>query len=151
VSQAPFVSVERDRLRHHRAQDEQTMSRSPLPQFLVVCAAGAQLALAQPAAAFECPEPHASTGAGVIQESQAEIDRLSAMLRGGDLDNRIEVIARDLRDKYAGADKTELTNFMVGAYCPVVAEDAGLSDSEKDARLTAFSQQVWDLYSKAGL
>ena len=127
------------------------MSRTSLPQFLIVCAAGVQFAVAQPAAAFECPEPQASTGTGVIQESQAEIDRLSAMLRGGDLDNRIEVIARDLRDKYASADKTALTNFMVGAYCPVVAEDADLSDSEKDARLTAFSQQVWDLYSKAGL
>jgi hypothetical protein len=127
------------------------MSRSCLPHLLVVGAAGIQLALAKPAAAFECPEPQASTGPGVIQESQAEIDRLSAMLRGGDLDNRIEVIARDLKDKYAGADKTELTNFMVGAYCPVVAEDADLSDSEKDARLTEFSEQVWDLYSKAGL
>jgi hypothetical protein len=61
----------------------------------------------------------------------------------------LEVIARDLKDRYAEADTTELTNFMVAAYCPVIADDASLSESEKDTRLTAFSQQVWDLYSAA--
>ena len=104
----------------------------------------------QPAAAFECPEPQARTDAGVIQELHAEIDQLSAMLRTGDLDNRLEVLARDLKDKHANADKTELTDFMVSAYCPVLAEE-GLSDREKDARLTAFGQQVWDFYSQEGL
>ena len=125
------------------------MARSSL-QNVAVATAGLLMLAVQPALAFECPERQAQTGAGVIQESQDEIDRLSDMLRTGDLDNRLEVLARDLRGKYANADKTELTNFMVSAYCPVVAE-AGLSDSEKDARLTAFGQQVWDFYSKEGL
>ena len=126
------------------------MSRSPQQNRVAVGAAGLLMLAMHPALAFECPEPQARTGAGVIQETQEEIDRLSDMLRTGDLDNRIEVLARDLKSRHADADKTELTNFMVSAYCPVVAE-AGLSDSEKDARLTAFSQQVWDFYSKEGL
>ncbi|MGH6900161.1 MAG: hypothetical protein ACREJ5_27025 [Geminicoccaceae bacterium] len=126
------------------------MSRSSLPNRMVLGAAGLLICLMQPAVAFECPEPQARTGAGVIQESQGEVDRLSALLRTGDLDNRLEVLARDLKAKYANADTTELTNFMVSAYCPVVAEE-GLSDGEKDARLTAFGQQVSDFYSKEGL
>jgi len=126
------------------------MSRSLLPNRVAVGAAGLLMLAMPPALAFECPEPQARTSAGVIQESQDEIDRLSDMLRTGDVDNRIEVLARDLRTRHANADKTALTDFMVSAYCPVVAE-AGLSDSEKDARLTAFSQQVWDFYSKEGL
>jgi uncharacterized protein (DUF1778 family) len=125
------------------------MSRSSQQGRVAGAAAGLLVLAMQPALAFECPEPQAGTGAGVIQESQDEIDRLSDMLRTGDLDNRIEVLARDLKAEYAEADKTELTNFMVSAYCPVVAEE-DLSDSEKDARLTAFSQQVWDFYSKEG-
>ena len=104
----------------------------------------------QPALAFECPAPQARSGTGVVQESQDEIERLSDVLRTGDLDNRLEVLARDLKARHANADKTELTNFMVSAYCPVVAEE-DLSDSERDARLTAFGQQVWDFYSKEGL
>jgi hypothetical protein len=38
----------------------------------------------------------------------------------------------------------------VSAYCPVLAEE-GLSEREKDARLTAFGQQVWNFYNKEGL
>lgn len=126
------------------------MLSSLLLSRVVIGAAGLLIVSMLPAFAFECPEPQAQSGAGVIPESQDEIDRLSDMLRAGDLDNRLEVVARDLKDKYPSADNTELTNFMVTAYCPVIAQEAGLSDTEKDARLTAFSQEVWDLYGKAG-
>jgi uncharacterized protein (DUF1778 family) len=123
------------------------MSRSSQQSRAALGAAVLLLLGMQPALAFECPEPQAGTG--VIQEPEEEIDRLSDMLRTGDLDNRLEVLARDLKARHADADDTELTDFMVSAYCPVVAEE-DLSDSEKDARLTAFSQQVWDFYSKEG-
>jgi uncharacterized protein (DUF1778 family) len=125
------------------------MSRPSLPNRTLLGAAGLLIALMPPAAAFECPEPQAGTGAGVIQDSQDEIDRLSDLLRTGDLDNRLEILARDLKKKHANADRTELTNFMVSAYCPVIAEE-DLSDSEKDARLSAFEQQVWDFYAEEG-
>jgi hypothetical protein len=114
----------------------------------IAMACAAYLALGPSSRAFECPVPQTDAGKGVIAESQAEINRLQAMLGTGDLDNRLEVLARDLKAKYPAADTTELTNFMVEAYCPVVAADPGLSDSEKDAKLTAFSQQVWGLYSR---
>lgn len=125
----------------------------PRPFLLTSVLAGAtvaHLALVSTSLAFECPEPQARTGGGVIQESQQEIDQLGEMLRGGDLDNRLEVITRDLKERYAAADNTELTNFMVAAYCPVVAEDASLSEAEKDTKLAEFSQQAWELLSSAG-
>jgi hypothetical protein len=124
------------------------MSRAYLPSRAVTLAIGLPILLMQPAMAFECPAPQAQAGA--VPESQAEIDWMSDLLRTGDLDNRIEGIARDLKARHASADRTELTDFMVGAYCPVVADDARLSDSEKDARLAAFSEQMWDLLGKAG-
>ena len=127
------------------------MSSSSFLSCAVIGAAGLLFLSMSPALAFECPKPQAKSGAGVVPESQDEINRLSGMLSAGDLDNRLEVIVRDLKEKYPNADKTELTNFMVSAYCPVIAEDAGLSDSEKDARLAGFSQQVWDLYGKEGM
>jgi uncharacterized protein (DUF1778 family) len=125
----------------------------PRPSVLMSVLAGmtvAQVALVPATLALECPEPQANPGSGVIQEPQQEIDRLSEMMRGGDLDNRLEVIARDLKERYAAADNTELTNFMVAAYCPVVAQNASLSESEKDAKLAEFSEQAWDLLSSAG-
>ena len=126
------------------------MPRPFLLTSVLTGASVAHIALVSTSLAFECPEPQARTGGGVIQEPQQEIDRLSGMLRGGDLDNRLEVITRDLKERYAAADNTELANFMVAAYCPVIAADASLSESEKDARLTEFGQQAWDLLSSAG-
>jgi hypothetical protein len=112
---------------------------------------GAQIALAQPGSAFECPEPQASGVAGVIPESPQEIAELSAMLRAGDLENRLELTAHELKRKYPKADRTELTNFVMTAYCPVIAADQGLSDSEKREHLDRFSEQVWTIYSEQGL
>jgi hypothetical protein len=112
---------------------------------------GAQIALAQPGSAFECPEPQAQDARGVIPESSQEIARVGALLRTGDVDNRIEVITRDLKQKYPTADQTELTNFMVTAYCPIIAADQGLDESEKAERLDRFSEEIWQVYGELNL
>ena len=119
--------------------------------FVFAGAIGAQIGLAQLGSAFECPEAQAQNVPGVIPESPQEIAELGALLRAGDLDNRLEVTARDLKRKYPKADKTELTNYMVAAYCPIVAADQDLSDAEKRERLDQFSEQVWQIYSDLGL
>jgi hypothetical protein len=87
----------------------------------------------------------------VIPESPQEIARVGALLRTGDADNRIELIARDLKQKYPTTDQTELTNFMVTAYCPIIAADRDLRDSDKAERLDTFSDEVWQIYSDLGL
>jgi hypothetical protein len=119
--------------------------------YVLAGAIGAQIALAQPGSAFECPEPQAQDARGVIPESSQEIARVGALLRTGDVDNRIEVIARALKQKYPTADQTELTNFMVTAYCPIIAADQGLDESEKAERLDMSSEEIWQVYSELGL
>ncbi len=126
------------------------MRRVHIVAFVFAGAIGAQIGLAQPGSAFECPEPEAKGVRGVIPESPQEITELSDQLRAGDLENRLEVIARDLKRKYPKADRTELTNFMVAAYCPVIAADQGISDSEKRERLDSYSEQLWQIYSDLG-
>jgi hypothetical protein len=119
--------------------------------YLLAGVMGAQIGLARLASAFECPEPQAQGVRDVIPEAPQEIARVGALLRAGDLENRLEVIARDLKQKYLTGDKTELTDFMVTAYCPVIAADQGAGESEKAERLESFSGQVWRIYSDLGL
>jgi hypothetical protein len=69
------------------------MPRAPISAYVLAGVIGAQVGLAQPGSAFECPEPQAPGVAGVIPESPQEIAEFSAMLRVGDLENRLEVTA----------------------------------------------------------
>jgi hypothetical protein len=130
---------------------ERTMQRMRILAYVLAGAIGAQIGLAEPASAFECPEPQAQGVRDVIPEAPQEIARVGALLRAGDLENRLEVIARDLKQKYPTADKTELTDFMVTAYCPVIAADRDVGESQKAERLESFSAQVWQIYSDLGL
>jgi hypothetical protein len=131
--------------------EERIMPRVHLFAWVFAGAVGAQIGLAQPGLAFECPEPQAQRVPGVIPESPQEITELSALLRAGDLENQIEVIVHDLKQKYAKADKTELINYMMTAYCPMIAADQDLSDSEKREHMDQFGEQVWNIYTKQGL
>lgn len=124
------------------------MPRVPTFAYVIAVVVGAQVGLAQPGSAIECPEPQARGFPRVIPEPAQEIAELSALLASGDIENRVEVIAQDLRQKYPNVDATELTNFMITAYCPVVAADQGLSESERRERLDGFSHQVWQIYSR---
>lgn len=85
------------------------------PPWVLAGVVGVLTGLAQPGWAFECPEPQSQGTQGVIPESRQEIAELSALLRSGDLENRLEVVAHELKQKYPNADKTELTKFMVTA------------------------------------
>ena len=127
------------------------MLRVRILPFVLAGTIGAQVALAQPGSAFECPEPQAQSVRGVIPESPQAIAELGDLLRSGDLENRLEVIARDLEQRYPNADKTELTNYMVTAYCQIVAADQDISDANRRERLDRFSEQVWQIYSDLGL
>lgn len=47
-----------------------------------------------------------------------------------------------LKSKYPKADFNEIVNYMVTVYCPIVAQNASLSDDEKKDRLLRYSQQI---------
>ena len=104
--------------------------------------AAAWLLLTVPCMALECPTPQPAGAPGAIQETPAQISELSQVLASGDLGNRIPVFVNGLRSRHPNAPSGELVNYLVTAYCPVVNRLTGLSNSEKQARLSAFVSQV---------
>jgi len=52
-----------------------------------------------------------------------------------------ELVA-ELRRRHPGAGDAELVNYLVTAYCPVVARLSGLGDAERTARVDRFAGQV---------
>lgn len=113
---------------------------------VVIALAGA--GAVRPAAAFECPVAE-RPGPGVLGEDRAEQQKLSALLAGDDIENRIGVIVTDLRRAYPAVPRFELVNYLVGAYCPVVRRKPGLSDGERRAEVGQFAEMVFDLLAKS--
>jgi hypothetical protein len=105
-------------------------------------AAAAWLLAAAPCMALECPTPQPAGAPGAIQETPAQIGELSQVLASGDLGNRVPVFVPALRGRHPDVPSGELVNYLVTAYCPVVNGLTGLSNGEKQARLSAFVSQV---------
>ena len=96
---------------------------------------------AGPAAALECPMPEAG-GHDIIRESAANIAELSSLLASGDLNYRIPEFVAELRRRHPNAKPTDMVNYMVTAYCPVVAAQTDLDEAGKRARLDTFASQI---------
>jgi hypothetical protein len=95
-----------------------------------------------PARACECPVPQALPGPAVLRETPARTQALTALLGSGDLGNRVPILVKDLRDRYPGATHAEIANYLMAAYCPVVAQLSGLGDAEMRARMERFGSLV---------
>ena len=100
------------------------------------------LLLAPVALALECPAPQALTRPGVLKETPAQVQRVAELLATGDDDNRIRVIVDDLHARYPDVQNAEIVNYLMGAYCPVVAQLSGLNEQEKQARMDRFVSQL---------
>lgn len=94
------------------------------------------------AGAFECPAPQDRHGPGVLRETPAQTHRTAGLLASGDVDNRVPEIVDDLRRRYPGVRDAEIMNYLVTAYCPVVAQLSGLGDAEKQSRVDRFAEQA---------
>ena len=105
-------------------------------------AAATWLLLATPGMALECPTSQPAGTSGAIQETPAQISELSQVLASGDLSNRVPVFVHSLRNRHPNVPTGELVNYLVTAYCPIVNSLTGLSNGEKQARLSAFVSQV---------
>lgn len=115
-----------------------------LAAFLSLAAAGeSPLRTADAADSFMCPETHAATTGSALKETPADLASATAALKGPERENAIRVLAGDLKKKYPGADKAEIVNYMLTAYCPLVAAEDGLGADEKKARMDRFSSQVY--------
>ena len=103
---------------------------------------------AGPAAAFECPVPQPVTDQDAIKETPARIAQLSEELKDDVTGSATESAIFELKRKYPKATTAEIVNYMVTAYCPIVAKEDALSDAEKRNLLDQYSQQVEDLAVK---
>ena len=110
--------------------------------------AAAQSGFSQPAQAasqFVCPETHAATTNAALQETPEQLASTTNALKSPERENAIRVIVGDLKKKYPGAGSADIVNYMLTAYCPLVAADDGLGESERQARMDRFSSQVYQI------
>jgi hypothetical protein len=113
---------------------------------LLMAACGA---LAAPVHALECPAPRTLTRPAVLRETPAQISAMSDLLATGDTSNRVQVIVADLRARYPSIENAELVNYLMAAYCPIVARLSGLGEAEKQARMDNFVSQIAQLIYSA--
>jgi hypothetical protein len=95
-----------------------------------------------PAEAFDCPVPQTAPDSMAIKEMQAQITQLSEALEADETGTVTEGTVYELRQRYPKATFAEIVNYMVTAYCPIIAKNDSLSDAEKKSRLDRYTQQV---------
>ncbi len=99
------------------------------------------------AGALECPRPE-KTSPGVLKETKQDEEALSQMFAGGDIENKIGIAVANLQKKYPQVSDTELVNYLVGAYCPAVAQMSGLSEMQKTAKVEHFASVLFEMLSE---
>jgi hypothetical protein len=86
--------------------------------------------------------PQPVNGPGILKESRVQISETGSFLASGDSVNRAPEVVADLRKRYPGVSDAEIENYLVAAYCPVVAKLNGLSVAERKARIDRFAHQA---------
>lgn len=113
-------------------------------------AAAAATGGGQPAAAFECPRPEKS-GLGVIAQTAQDQQALTKAFSAANIEDEIGVAVSELQQRYPGVSDGELTNYLIGEYCPVVAKMPGLTDAQRTAKVEHFAATVFELLSEQKL
>jgi len=107
---------------------------------LIALLAGSGLAL--PAFALECPTPQPLAKPGVLKETPAQIEATGKMLSTGDVGQQTQAVIADLRSRYPQVENAEIANYLITAYCPVIAQTTALSEAGKKAQLDGFVSQL---------
>jgi mono/diheme cytochrome c family protein len=102
--------------------------------------AGAGLAGTQASRAFDCP----AVGNGVVPGVLADPAQVAflANAQGTDLSNKIDELIANIQKNRPGIDDATLSDAMNAAYCPIIAQQTGLSYSQKRARLATFNSHL---------
>ena len=114
------------------------MAARPVLLLILACGAGLTGLIVRPtaAAAFTCPETvttNALRNTPSLSDLYPDATNLTAGTRVGEL-------VADFRKN--GMKPALVGDHLVGAYCPLVANDATLSDAQKTARVRRFAWQV---------
>ena len=116
-----------------------------LPFLRVTIVAALGMGLAGPALALECPAEKPLERHGVLKETPAQTADMTKMLVTGDVGNNIRFIVLHLQTRYPEVENAEIINYILNAYCPVVAENSTLTEQQKEAKLDQFVGQVIDV------
>lgn len=119
-------------------------------KFLIGALGVAAFLWSQQAGAFECPRPEMAS-AGVLDETKQDDAALAHMFAANDIENQIGIAVADLQKKYPDASDTELANYLIGGYCPVVAKMDGLTDAQKTAKVEHFAATLYELLAEQKL
>ena len=85
---------------------------------------------------FECPSPFKPNTPAKLEEIKGLLPNINAMADMGQLNVTIETLRRE------GMPKNLIIDHLIGAYCPMIAREASLTESEKAALVQRFSGQV---------
>lgn len=97
--------------------------------------------------ALTCPQPQEAGSPGVLEETKEDIERLSAQLQRGAAGNEVSEIIFALKQKYPDVTSAEVVNYMITAYCPVVAENKDLTDEQARSKMQEFATQVRKIFA----
>jgi hypothetical protein len=126
---------------------EEVMTVRSVLLLVLVCGAGLTGSITRPAnaAAFTCPDT-------LTSDAPRNASPLSDLYSGAtDLTagNRLSELIADLRK--TGMKPALIVEHLVGAYCPLAANDGSLSDKQKADRVRRFARQVTGLaYGQSG-
>jgi mono/diheme cytochrome c family protein len=88
--------------------------------------------------AFGCPHVSGAGGATSVADPGSGLMTIYAGATPETLPNRTRALIAGIRASNSSISNADLTNTLVAAYCPVVANEAGLSKADKQAAIASF-------------
>jgi hypothetical protein len=88
---------------------------------------------------FECPSPFKPNTPAKLEQIKALLPNANVAVNINQLSGTITSLRRE------GMSKRLIVDHLIGAYCPMVVQEASLTDAEKAARVARFSGQVTKL------
>jgi hypothetical protein len=88
---------------------------------------------------FECPSPFKPNTPAKLEEIKGLLPNVNAMADISQLNITIDTLRRE------GMPKNLIIDHLIGAYCPMIAREASLTESEKVALIRRFSGQFIQL------
>jgi hypothetical protein len=85
---------------------------------------------------FVCPSPFQPHAPAKLEQVKGLLPGTNALPAINQLNTTIATLRRD------GMSRRLIVDHLIGAYCPMVVQDASLSEADKAARVTRFSGQV---------
>jgi mono/diheme cytochrome c family protein len=110
-------------------------------------AAGVGAGGTEAARSFDCP----AIGAAPVPRVLASPSDVMSLASGGDIDmaNKIPELIDEIRQQQPDISAAALTNIMIASFCPVVANDPALTDSQRRSRMMHFALMLQDQLAMA--